>query len=104
MGIRKTLLLGCMAATLGVAAPAALADPWKDESGHGRRGWNHERRGDDRHWREHRRDDNGRRRHWSEQRWEHDRREYDPRWDHERRGDYRRGSQDVLGEVLNLLR
>ena len=39
-----TRISACLGLAMVLAAPAvALADPWKDESGHGRRGWWDER-------------------------------------------------------------
>jgi hypothetical protein len=85
--MRLKALAACLAlATLALPGGAGLADPWKDESGHGRREYRDDRR---ERWDHRGRDDR-------RERWDHrgrdDRRD---EWEHRRqegRGDDRRGA------------
>jgi hypothetical protein len=80
----KNILLGCILAGLVPLSSPALADPWKNESGHGSRGshderrWSHNRdREEYRRWVEERRRERERERRWAEQ---HRRKEEQRRW------------------------
>jgi len=99
-------LLGAVAAMLAGPVPSALADPWKNESGHGRRERQYDRRSD-RDYGRHR----GEERRWAEQRRREDSRrwEYERRREHDRRGgdysrdDRSRGGLQVPAEILGQL-
>jgi hypothetical protein len=75
----RVALLGCLIVGLSSPLSLALADPWKDESGHGRRGreWrDDDRRSDyerlrrhrERHWEAERRREEAHRRAWARDR------------------------------------
>jgi len=84
----RTLLLASMAVIFAAPMTAALADPWKDESGHGRYEHRYERH-------EHRRDA-------ERARWERERRrdyERERRAEFERRRAYEQGREDGYREA-----
>ncbi|WP_156963426.1 hypothetical protein [Muricoccus aerilatus] len=102
----SVLLPGSLAAVLAGPVPSGLADPWKDESGNGRRERHYDRRSD-RDYGRFRGDDRRRaepRRGEASRCWEYERRrDYDRRRDDFSRDDHRRGALDALAEILGQL-
>lgn len=85
---KNLLLLALAGAFLAAPVSFAMADPWKVESGHGRRGRDWDRR-DERRWSERERRD--------ERRWRHEQRER--RAYHEQRRAYEAGRADSYREA-----
>ncbi|MBC9178657.1 hypothetical protein [Pseudoroseomonas ludipueritiae] len=90
MKAKKLLLLAVTGAFLVAPLTSAMADPWKDESGHGRyeRRWE---RHEERRWRERERR--------AERHWRHEQRER--RAEYERHRAYEQGRRDGYRDSAN---
>ncbi|EHL95437.1 hypothetical protein HMPREF9946_05221 [Acetobacteraceae bacterium AT-5844] len=94
MKTTRLLLLAITGAFLSAPLASAMADPWRDESGHGRyeRRWE---RHEDRRWRERERR--------AERHWRHEERERRRAYEQGRRDGYRQGAESNPLEILGQL-